>query len=606
MLFDPPALDGVKLSPDGTRLSLVTANEGEQHVVALNIADMKPLPVVRLGLSRLSNLWWTSDRRILLLLDEPDQSRIFKSIDLVSGQVAVHHLGGRSWWLIHELPDKPDVVLIGSHSFGSHGYELRLLDLKSNRARTVEKNPGQVTEWLIDASGKVTAAVEMTSVQYSLLHKAAPDARWTSKPYGTPEEPRFSFLGVHPDQRRLLALDYTSDTSQLVAVDPATLETEVVFAPADFDPYSLETWGAVGGVPKSLVYSGRPDSRRHLSPDSAALLPEIDRAMPDTLNSVHSSSRDGRRLVILSFSEQNPGRYHLWDRNSGRLVPLGSRLDGIEAASLGRGRAFSFVATDGLAIHGNFIAPPGPSHPAPLVLLMEDDVFSTREPTSFHVLRQAFATRGYAVATIDYRGTKGYGHTFAKKGRQQITGRIPLDLAEGVQWLGRQGWIDPQRVIIMGSYEAGWVAMHSLVRTQGTYAGWINFGTGIGHDLDIQTDKPAHAMADWDYWQYRLDLKASGIDQADSPVKLLSAISVPAFHHYFELDIGTLIAGGEHVRRDIRNNKRDAVVVARRSGDTIQDNRTRQLAVYEQLFDFLAERFPTTQNPRPTTAGGRN
>jgi hypothetical protein len=51
----------------------------------------------------------------------------------------------------------------------------------------VEKNPGQVTDWLLDASGNVVAAVEMTSAQYSLLHRATPQARWTSKPYGTPE-----------------------------------------------------------------------------------------------------------------------------------------------------------------------------------------------------------------------------------------------------------------------------------------------------------------------------------------------------------------------------------------------------------------------------------
>lgn len=605
--YDPPALTGVKISPSGKLLSMVRAKDGEQHLIVLDLANLQPKSIARLGFSRLANLWWTSENRILLLLDEPNGGGEFKSVDIATGQATTHFVGQYGYrWLIHEMPESPDKAIFATVTANFTGYELRELDLKTNRTRLLEKNPGQVRRWLLDARGNVIAAVEMTSQQYSLLHRAGRDTRWTKKPFGTPEEPKLEFLAVHTDQRRLLALDYSTDPSRLVAVDPVSLELEVIFAPEKFDFSSLENDGAAGGTPKSMLHPLLPGGRYHFTNESATLMQEIDRALPGTFNQIHSSSRDGRRLVIFSFSEHDPVRYHLLDRDSGRLSMIGSMFDGIDATNLGRGQEFNFPTTDGLTVYGTFIAPVAATRPPPLILLLEGGLYRQREGTSFSALRQAFATRGYAVATIDYRGTKGYGHSFSKLGRQQITDRIPLDLSEGVQWLAQQGWIDPERVIIKGEYGGGWVAMHALARTKNTYAGWINFGAWIGHEFTVDATKPVFAMADWDYWQSTLDLKASGLEQAPSLVKLLSEISVPAFHHYIELRSGMLISGGEHVRRILRTSNNGSTLVTRKPEHTIQDVRAGHLTVYEKLFAFLAEHFPTEQNPRPTPAGGRN
>ncbi|HRI81868.1 MAG TPA: prolyl oligopeptidase family serine peptidase [Opitutaceae bacterium] len=598
-LYGPATLSGLKISPDGSRLAITVLKDDQQHIGVMSLTDLSLAPVARLGPAVLVNLWWANDDRILVLIDDPNDGIIYKSIEISTGKATTHFSGHyRDHWLIHELPDQPDKVLMAYQTANYTGYELREFDLIRNRTRVVEKNPGQVQQWLLNAKGEVVAAVELTSEQLFLLHRTTSAARWTKIPYGTPEEPVFEFMAVHPDQRRLLALDYTTDPARLVAVDPVTMATESLFAPERFDPSVVESWGKLGGMPQSVIHPAETTARHHLSQISAALQREIDRSLPDTFNSIRSISRDEEKLVIFTANAQSPGFYYLLDRPSGRLMPLGPSIGGIEPATLGRNQPFNFATSDGLNLQGEFLAPPKTEHPPPMVLLLEEDVFRRREGLIFSSLRQAFASRGYAVASIDYRGTKGYGHGFVLKGRHQIANRIPLDLIEGVQWLGQQGWIDPNRVIVMGTYDAGWVAMHTLARPAGSYAGWINISTPVAHEVDIDTVKPFYVVPDWSPWRDLVELKHSGIIQAPSPVKLLAQINVPAFH----------FSPGEHVRRDVRRNSRTAVIVdfnfTRRM--KISDPRMRSAAVYEKLFAFLAEHFPTEQNSRPPSADGRN
>jgi hypothetical protein len=598
-LYGPATLSGLKISPDGKRLAITVLRDDQQHIGVMSLADLSFAPVARLGPAVLVNLWWANDDRILVLIADPNDGMIYKSIEVSTGKATTHFSGHhRDHWLIHELPDQPDKVLMAYLTANRTGYELREFDLTKNRTRVVEKNPGQVQQWLLNAKGEVVAAVELTSERLFLLHRTAQDARWTRIPYGTPEEPVFEFVAVHPDQRSLLALDYSSDPARLVAVDPVTLATVSLFAPEKFDPGAAEFWGKSGGMPQSVIHPADTLGRHHLSQISANLQQEIDRALPDTINYIRSISNDEKKLVVFAVNAQSPGFYYLLDRPAGRLMPLGPSIEGIDPSSLGRNLPYSFVTSDGLTLQGEFLAPTKIGNPPPLILLLEEDVFRRRESLIFSALRQAFASRGYAVATLDYRGTKGYGRDFALKGRQQIANRIPSDLIEGVKWLEQQRWIDPNRVIIMSTYDAGWVAMNTLARTDGVYAGWINISTPIDHEVNIEAEKPFYVVPDWSPWRDLVELKHSGILQAPSPVKLLAQIDVPAFH----------FSSGEHVRREVRRNKRDAVIVdfnfARRM--KISDPRMRSAAIYEKIFTFLAERFPTEQNPRPATAAGRN
>ncbi len=72
---------------------------------------------------------------------------------------------------------------------------------------------------------------------------------------------------------------------------------------------------------------------------------------------------------------------------------------------------------------------------------------------------QFWATRGFAVLDVDYRGSTGYGRAY----RQAINGRSgivePEDCLAGARHLAREGRVDPERMAIRGTSAGGYVVL---------------------------------------------------------------------------------------------------------------------------------------------------
>jgi dipeptidyl aminopeptidase/acylaminoacyl peptidase len=81
---------------------------------------------------------------------------------------------------------------------------------------------------------------------------------------------------------------------------------------------------------------------------------------------------------------------------------------------------------------------------------------------SYSAMIQYLVNHGYAVLGINNRGSSGYGKTFftADDGKH---GREPLwDCIEAKTWLASQGYIDPQRIGIMGGSYGGYMTLAAM------------------------------------------------------------------------------------------------------------------------------------------------
>lgn len=285
---------------------------------------------------------------------------------------------------------------------------------------------------------------------------------------------------------------------------------------------------------------------------------------------------------------------------------IGSSLPDFDSADLGAGRFHNFETSDGLKLQLYLLSPPGRNSPPPPVVVMTDSsLFNTRARSVFSYYAQSFATRGYAVARIDHRGTRGYGKKFEALGHGEIAKGIPRDLSEGVAWLAQQGLVDGSQALIMGGDVGGWVAMYALTGSS-TFAGWINFQTPISNQTSFDSDFSYVYQFGLDGLDQKEKIKLTGIATAPSPVELLSKIKVPSFHNYGANRAGQISANGAKIEELLNQNSLQGVMVKRLGADTIDESRARGKEVYEKLFAFLAEHFPTEQNPRPTPANGRN
>ena len=103
---------------------------------------------------------------------------------------------------------------------------------------------------------------------------------------------------------------------------------------------------------------------------------------------------------------------------------------------------FSFAGANGGRVHGQIVKPQGATGKLPVLLLVHGGPQSSfGNSWSFRWNPAVMASQGYAVVTIDFHGSSGYGQAFTDSINQDWGGKPLADLKLGMAELGK---IDPQ------------------------------------------------------------------------------------------------------------------------------------------------------------------
>ena len=96
----------------------------------------------------------------------------------------------------------------------------------------------------------------------------------------------------------------------------------------------------------------------------------------------------------------------------------------------------------------------------PLLVYIRDGPRRMYGP-EFDLRAQIFAARGYVVLCANPRGTPGYGEAFGNLLSSGVPGDPYDDLMRGVDAALAKGYLDPRRIVLMGSLQAAWAIGHT-------------------------------------------------------------------------------------------------------------------------------------------------
>ena len=203
---------------------------------------------------------------------------------------------------------------------------------------------------------------------------------------------------------------------------------------------------------------------------------------------VHELAAAAGHTAVLVSSDRAP--VEVYALEAGQLRPLSAHNQALFGElQLGSVEDISFRSRDGTAVHGQLIKPPdyvsGRRYPT-IVWIHggpngQDDHSLELQGYGPPLERQLFATHGFVVLAINYRGSTGRGAKFARSiladwGHQEVE-----DLLAGVDYAVGKGIADPARLGI-GGWSYGGLLTDYVIASDTRFKAAIS-GAGSGNQL---------------------------------------------------------------------------------------------------------------------------
>jgi dipeptidyl aminopeptidase/acylaminoacyl peptidase len=477
VLFGNPERAAVQISPDGRYLSFLAPKEG---VLNLFVAPRDEPTQARAitddrGRGIQGYHWAYTGRHILYVQDKDgDENWRIYLVDLETSSITNLTPYERVQARVQEVsPEDPEAIVIGINAREPRLHDLYRVDLRDGSRTLLYENTEGFAGFLTH-DHVLRLGVRMTpTAQIELLVRDGetwrpllsidPEDALTTGPLGFDDAGKLYMRDSRGrNTSALTRLDLINGHLELLAEDDrADLSGALVHPRTDriqaaYFTYERRRWQVLDGA---------------VAPD-IELLTTVE---PGELEVV-ARTVDDRHWVVAYLADDGPVRYYHYDRERRQTRFLFTNRPALENVRLARMHSLVLESRDGLPIVSYLTLPPDqdfgaamPKTPLPLVLLVHGGPWA-RDSWGFDPNHQWLANRGYAVLSVNYRGSTGFGKAFINAGNGEWAGRMQDDLVDALGWAVDRGIADPQRAGIMGGSYGGYAVLVGLTFTPELFA----------------------------------------------------------------------------------------------------------------------------------------
>jgi dipeptidyl aminopeptidase/acylaminoacyl peptidase len=346
------------------------------------------------------------------------------------------------------------------------GLGVDVVDTKSLQSSTVEPPRDEASDYMTDGRGNVRI-MRVDQYQGSGLtgrlkyyYRTPGSNDWKTLVDFVDEQDQIVPLAVDADIDALYALKKKNGRQALytIKLDGTLAETLVAENPR----VDIDDVVRVGDGLRVIGYTFADESRHaiYFDPEYKALANSLSRALPNLpLVDFVDASSDGRKLLIFASSDNDPGRFYLFNRDTKNLNEAMVEHPLLDGRTLAKQKAVTIAAGDGAQIPAYLTLPPGKEAKNLPAVVLPHGGPSSRDEWGFDFLSQFLAARGYAVVQPEYRGSAGYGEQWLNENGFKNWRTSMSDIAASAKWLAAQGIADPNRVAIFGWSYGGYAAL---------------------------------------------------------------------------------------------------------------------------------------------------
>ncbi len=192
---------------------------------------------------------------------------------------------------------------------------------------------------------------------------------------------------------------------------------------------------------------------------------------------ITSRSLDNNIWTVAFVLDDGPVKYYLYDRTKKKADFLFTNRKDLEDIKLSKMYPVEIKSRDGLTLVSYLTIPHQtdpdlngkPDNPLPMVLFVHGGPWA-RDSWGYHSYHQWLANRGYAVLSVNYRSSTGFGKNFINAGNKEWAGKMHDDLIDAVNWAVNENIADKEKIAIMGGSYGGYATLVGLTFTPDHFA----------------------------------------------------------------------------------------------------------------------------------------
>jgi len=449
-------------------------------------------------------------------------------------------------------------------------FDLFEAEIATGSIRELGRNPGDVTQWILDVDGGLGGRIRAVGADGS------GERAFEIQEQGTWREIRrwnrdSSAAVLALDRLRGVALMSSNigrDTMAVVRIALTGGEEEVVFEDPRVDVSFTHIQSGTTHVFGARIVPDFPQTRMFDAGLEADLKHALQLRFPEGLRGFTLGNADLglRNLLVFPVTDDGP-RTLLFDRAGNRLVTLEDQSADAEIRALVPEQPVRYATSDGTVIHGYLLRPAGSDGKrVPMVMSVHGgpwrrDYWTSRRLVSNHSYAQFLANRGYAVLMVNYRGSWGYGKKFMNAAARKLGTLSQDDIADGVRWAIREGIADPTRIAISGASFGGYSVYMNLLRSPELYACGVSTVGVANWPRAIEEFPP--------YWRHDAHLIRRFYGDPRDPVERAQLAEQSPVHRIADIGVPLFVVHGAKDVRVMKQDSDDVVAALKSAGKPV-------------------------------------
>lgn len=519
-VFGNPDKARARLSPDGKRLAYLAPVDGVLNVWVSPNQDVKDAkPVTQEKERGIQGYFWAYTNRHILYTQDNDGDEDFHvyCVDLDTGKIRDLTPLEKIQAQIEGVSEKfPEEILVGINDRDKHElHDVYRVNLLTGERKLVQLNPG-FAGFLSDDDYRVRFAITFSPDAAQVLLQ--PDGKDGWKEFvkiGPEDAMTTSPAGFDKTGDKLYLIDSRErDTAALKLIDLKTGEVKLLAENAKADisgALSHPTEKHVQAV--SFTYA-----REEWTILDPAIQADFDYLKTVARGELQITGRtlDDRLWTVAYVMDNGPVRFYIYDRSQKSAKFLFTSDPSLEGLPLVKMHDVVIPSRDGLSLVSYLSLPADadpqgtgrPNRPVPLVLNVHGGPWA-RDEWGYDPEHQLLANRGYAVLSVNYRGSTGFGKKFINAANGEWAGKMHDDLVDAVNWAVKNKIALKDKVAISGGSYGGYATLVGLTFTPDVFACGVDM-VGPSSLITLLENPPP-------YWMTFMPVMKLRVGDVDSP-----------------------------------------------------------------------------------------